>query len=73
MSRLFKAIVSSPPTGTHQDFLLRISSLQAEGKTLATDPRMDNLGPAQAFLAWDAVPWHRSLEGKATHHQPPPA
>lgn len=26
------------PTGTRQDFLLRISSLQAEGKVLATDP-----------------------------------
>lgn len=30
-----------PPTGTRQDFLLHISSLQAEGKVLATDPYMD--------------------------------
>lgn len=30
-----------PPTGTHQDFLLHISRLQAEGKVLATDPHMD--------------------------------
>lgn len=31
------------PTGTRQDFLLRISSLQAERKVLATDP---------AWTAW---------------------
>lgn len=41
------------PTGTRQDFLLPISSLQAEGKVLATDPCMDGLGPAWGFLDQD--------------------
>lgn len=40
------------PTGTRQDFLLRISSLQAEGKVLATDSQMDDLGPPGVLLAW---------------------
>lgn len=44
------------PTGTRQDFLLRISSLQAEGKVLATDPSMDGLGSARGFLTWDPSP-----------------
>lgn len=44
------------PTGTRQDFLLPISSPQAqgEGKVLAADPCMDGLGPAWGFLDWDS-------------------
>lgn len=42
------------PTGTRQDFLLHISSLQAEGKVLATDPCMD----AWALLG---ASWPRTL------------
>lgn len=67
MSSRFKSYRQLTPTGTHQDFLLRISSLQAEGKTLASDPHMDDLGPVQGFLAQDVAPWHRGLEVQSHH------
>lgn len=43
------------PTGTRQDFLLPISSLQAEGKVLATDPCMVGLGLAGASWPLDLL------------------
>ena len=64
----FKSSLKAPPahpTGTRQDFLLPISSLQAEGKVLATDPCMDGPGPAWGFLTPGPFSWHHSLQ---VHH-----
>lgn len=55
------------PTGTRQDFLLPISSLQAEGKVLATDPCMDGLGPAWSFLAQDSPPGITAPKSTISH------
>lgn len=77
------------PTGTRQDFLLPISSLQAEGKVLATDPCMVGLGLAGASWPRDLLLAPQSPSPLATnlgsirgcktnpnanaHHSPPQA
>lgn len=44
------------PTGTSQDFLPPISSLQAEGKVLATDPARMTQALLGASWPWDPSP-----------------